>query len=278
MPQLGETVDRGNDHAVLKQVGTPSHWTSRCSRFSRPKVDSRCLRPRPDPDEIIVPRATTVEVGARLAVLGDAAQGSAPAAPAPAPPAPAPEPRRHPAGGPGRACVAPRPLRLRPRHPTPAPAPPVRAGPAPAPARHERAVTSAGRRADRRSAALDPDNDRRDRRGRAHHSRDVVNAVRHPGRLRRPRPPLSRGPAAGSARHPAGRRGLPSTTSVVARRAMVGQGHQRARVHHRSRWTTSGSSASAWRPGRIGSRRGLSLTYLPFIVRAFWRRRLITRA
>src|SRR3984957_3229878 len=117
MPQLGETVTEGTIIRWLKQVGDTIAQDEPLFEVSTDKVDSEVPSPAAGVlTEILVPEGETVDVGARLAVVG--APGGSPAPPGPpaaeaAPPAPAP------------AAEAP---------PAPAPAPVAEAAPAPAPA------------------------------------------------------------------------------------------------------------------------------------------------
>lgn len=134
MPQLGETVTEGTITRWLKQVGDTVAVDEPLFEVSTDKVDSEVPSPVAGVlSEIVVPEGDTAEVGARLAVIGDGAAASAPAAPpaaveaepAPAaPPAPAPTPTPAPAP---RAAAAPAPA-------APTPPPPPAAAPAPAPA------------------------------------------------------------------------------------------------------------------------------------------------
>lgn len=111
MPQLGETVTEGTITRWLKKVGDKVALDEPLFEVSTDKVDSEVPSPFAGVlAEILVPEGQTVDVGARLAVIGD----SAPAAPAPSAPA-------------AQAAVAPPPP-----PPPPPPAPPV-APPAPAP-------------------------------------------------------------------------------------------------------------------------------------------------
>lgn len=108
MPQLGETVTEGTITRWLKQVGDKVALDEPLFEVSTDKVDSEVPSPFAGVlAEILVPEGQTVDVGARLAVIGD----SASAAPAPSAPA-------------AQAAVAP--------PPPPPPAPPV-GPPAPAP-------------------------------------------------------------------------------------------------------------------------------------------------
>ena len=106
MPQLGETVTEGTITRWLKQVGDKVALDEPLFEVSTDKVDSEVPSPFAGVlAEILVPEGQTVDVGARLAVIGDSASA------APAPPA-------------AQAAVAP--------PPPPPPAPPV-GPPAPAP-------------------------------------------------------------------------------------------------------------------------------------------------
>src|SRR4051812_30293641 len=127
MPQLGETVTEGTITKWLKQVGDQVAVDEPLFEVSTDKVDSEVPSPVAGVlTEIVVPEGDTVEVGARLAVVGDGAAGDAPAPAAePEPPAAAvpPEP------APAPAAEAPTPPAT-----TPAPSAPPAAPPAAAPA------------------------------------------------------------------------------------------------------------------------------------------------
>ena len=72
MPQLGETVTEGTITRWFKQVGETVAPTSRCSRCRPTRSTPRCPPPAAGVlTEILVPEGDTVEVGARLAVIGD---------------------------------------------------------------------------------------------------------------------------------------------------------------------------------------------------------------
>src|SRR5437899_4110027 len=93
MPQLGETVTEGTITRWLKQVGEHVDADEPLFEVSTDKVDSEVPAPVAGViSEILVPEGETVEVGTRLAVLGDSAgaPAEAPATAPPAPPAPAP--------------------------------------------------------------------------------------------------------------------------------------------------------------------------------------------
>ncbi len=128
MPQLGETVTEGTITRWMKAVGDAVERDEPLFEVSTDKVDSEVPSPAAGVlSEILVPEGETVEVGVKLAVIGDgatsdAAPAAAAATPEP-PPAPAPEP----------AAAAP---------PPPAPAPTPAAAPEPAPAAPAPAATS----------------------------------------------------------------------------------------------------------------------------------------
>src|SRR6202044_909735 len=92
MPQLGETVTEGTITRWMKGVGDAVERDEPLFEVSTDKVDSEVPSPAAGVlTEILVPEGETVEVGVRLAVIGDEATAAAPAAPAAAPaPAPAP--------------------------------------------------------------------------------------------------------------------------------------------------------------------------------------------
>jgi pyruvate dehydrogenase E2 component (dihydrolipoamide acetyltransferase) len=138
MPQMGETVTEGTITRWMKAVGDTVARDEPLFEVSTDKVDTEVPSPLSGVlQEILVPEGDTVEVGTRLAVIGEAgesANGSAPgstAAPVNEPPvaqvpvasappvaAAAPPP---PAPAPPVAAAAPPPP---PPAPTPAPAPP----------------------------------------------------------------------------------------------------------------------------------------------------------
>src|SRR4051812_49852905 len=106
MPQLGETVTEGTITRWLKQVGDHVDADEPLFEVSTDKVDSEVPAPTGGVvTEILVPEGETVEVGTRLAIVGDADASAAPAAPA-AEPESAAEPVMAPP-----PAVAPRPAR-----------------------------------------------------------------------------------------------------------------------------------------------------------------------
>ncbi|MFI0899439.1 2-oxoglutarate dehydrogenase, E2 component, dihydrolipoamide succinyltransferase [Streptomyces sp. NPDC020983] len=135
LPALGESVTEGTVTRWLKAVGETVEADEPLLEVSTDKVDTEIPSPVSGTVlEILVQEDETAEVGARLAVVGEA--GAAPAA-APAPAAPAPAPAA-PAPAPAPAAPAPAPAPAAPAPAAPAPAPaqaaPAPAAPAPAPA------------------------------------------------------------------------------------------------------------------------------------------------
>jgi 2-oxoglutarate dehydrogenase E2 component (dihydrolipoamide succinyltransferase) len=126
MPQLGETVTEGTITQWFKAVGDRVEVDEPLFEVSTDKVDSEVPSPAAGVlQEILVPEGETVDVGTKLAVLGDgdgAAPAAAPADEAAAPeaepapePEPEPEPSAEPAPEPAAAAPAPEP------EPVPAP-------------------------------------------------------------------------------------------------------------------------------------------------------------
>jgi pyruvate dehydrogenase E2 component (dihydrolipoamide acetyltransferase) len=90
MPQLGETVTEGTVTRWMKSIGDTVARDEPLFEVSTDKVDSEVPSPASGVlTEILVPEGETVEVGVRLAVIGDASECDAP--PAAPPPAPAAE-------------------------------------------------------------------------------------------------------------------------------------------------------------------------------------------
>ena len=91
MPQLGETVTEGTITRWFKQVGDKVQEDEVLFEVSTDKVDSEVPSPASGyVSEILVPEGETVDVGAKLAVIGDAppderGDGAADPAPAPSP-------------------------------------------------------------------------------------------------------------------------------------------------------------------------------------------------
>jgi 2-oxoglutarate dehydrogenase E2 component (dihydrolipoamide succinyltransferase) len=133
MPQLGETVTEGTVTRWMKAIGDTVARDEPLFEVSTDKVDSEVPSPAAGVlTEILVPEGETVEVGVRLAVIGDSSSEgtpaeAAPVAAAPSPPAPPTAPSPAPA-----APEAPVPARV-PAPPDPAPAAPAAPAPAPTP-------------------------------------------------------------------------------------------------------------------------------------------------
>ncbi|MEU0047584.1 2-oxoglutarate dehydrogenase, E2 component, dihydrolipoamide succinyltransferase [Streptomyces werraensis] len=137
LPALGESVTEGTVTRWLKSVGDTVEADEPLLEVSTDKVDTEIPAPASGTLlEIVVGEDETAEVGAKLAVIGEAGAApaaapaqEAPAAPAQPEPAPAPEPTPAPAA---QAPAAPAPA---PQQAAPAPAPqPAAPAPAPAPA------------------------------------------------------------------------------------------------------------------------------------------------
>jgi pyruvate dehydrogenase E2 component (dihydrolipoamide acetyltransferase) len=119
MPQLGETVTEGTITRWMKGVGDAVERDEPLFEVSTDKVDSEVPSPAAGVlSEILVPEGETVEVGVKLAVIGDGA-ASAPALDAPAAVAAAAPPAAAPPPPPPPPTAAPAPAPA----PTPAPAP-----------------------------------------------------------------------------------------------------------------------------------------------------------
>jgi 2-oxoglutarate dehydrogenase E2 component (dihydrolipoamide succinyltransferase) len=138
MPQLGETVTEGTITRWLKRVGEHVDADEPLFEVSTDKVDSEVPAPMAGVvTSILVPEGETVEVGTRLAVLGDghaATSAPAEAAPVPEPSAPpppvAPTPTPVPAPVPAPVADTP-PATPPPTEPVVPPAPAPTAAPAP---------------------------------------------------------------------------------------------------------------------------------------------------
>src|SRR6478672_1825872 len=96
MPQLGESVTEGTVTRWLKNVGDQVTMDEPLLEVSTDKVDTEIPAPASGIlTSISAQEDDVVEVGAELAVIGDASDAAAPAAAAPAAPAaaaPAPAP------------------------------------------------------------------------------------------------------------------------------------------------------------------------------------------
>ncbi|MGH3840392.1 MAG: 2-oxoglutarate dehydrogenase, E2 component, dihydrolipoamide succinyltransferase [Pseudonocardiaceae bacterium] len=83
MPALGESVTEGTVTRWLKQEGDPVEVDEPLVEVSTDKVDTEIPSPAAGVlQRIVVPEDETVEVGAELAVIGDASQTTAPQQPA----------------------------------------------------------------------------------------------------------------------------------------------------------------------------------------------------
>ncbi|MEU6571904.1 2-oxoglutarate dehydrogenase, E2 component, dihydrolipoamide succinyltransferase [Streptomyces parvulus] len=143
LPALGESVTEGTVTRWLKSVGDSVEADEPLLEVSTDKVDTEIPAPASGTLlEIVVGEDETAEVGAKLAVIGEAgsAPAAAPAQEAPAQEAPAqetpaePEPTPAPAPAPAPAQAAPAPAAPAPQAP-PAPAPqPAAPAPKAAPA------------------------------------------------------------------------------------------------------------------------------------------------
>ncbi|MGH9108714.1 MAG: biotin/lipoyl-containing protein, partial [Acidimicrobiales bacterium] len=81
MPQLGETVTEGTITRWIKAVGEEVARDEPLFEVSTDKVDSEVPAPASGVlSEILVQEGETVEVGARLAVIGDGGGAAEPAA------------------------------------------------------------------------------------------------------------------------------------------------------------------------------------------------------
>ncbi|WP_406722995.1 2-oxoglutarate dehydrogenase, E2 component, dihydrolipoamide succinyltransferase [Streptomyces althioticus] len=140
LPALGESVTEGTVTRWLKSVGDTVEADEPLLEVSTDKVDTEIPAPASGTLlEIVVGEDETAEVGAKLAVIGEAGATpaaapaqEAPAAPAQPEPAPAPEPT--PAPAPAAPAPAPQQAAPAPAAPAPAPAPAPQAPAAPAPA------------------------------------------------------------------------------------------------------------------------------------------------
>src|SRR3954447_2115172 len=132
MPQLGETVTEGTITKWFKQVGESVAVDEPLFEVSTDKVDSEVPAMSAGViTEILVPEGETVDVGTKLAVIGDGAGATSTAAPAPVEQSAQRTEEPAPAAAPPEPEPAPAPEA--PRQPAPAVAQP-QAAPAPAPA------------------------------------------------------------------------------------------------------------------------------------------------
>jgi 2-oxoglutarate dehydrogenase E2 component (dihydrolipoamide succinyltransferase) len=290
MPQLGETVTEGTITRWFKQVGDKIEADEPLFEVSTDKVDSEVPAPQAGYlTEIVVPEGETVPVGARLAVIGDQG-GAAPAAPAEAPapaaetppvePEPAPAPSPPPPQSPAPAPPPPQ---------SPAPAPPPAPVPAPAsvassapPANGGGTVTSPIVRQLIAQEGLDPSQIH----GTGEGGRITRNDVLQAARARGPAPaaaPAAPAPAAATA--PAAAPAQPAAPVVrgTGDEVVPFDNIRRRTAEHMVR--SLATSAHVYTSVRVDFERvervrrahqdewkaeeGFSLTYLPFIARAF---------
>jgi len=296
MPQLGETVTEGTITRWLKQVGDRVEADEPLFEVSTDKVDSEVPAPAAGVvSEILVPEGETAAVGTRLAVLSDAAPGApAPAqaapepAPAPAPPAPEPAPAPaapapEPAPAPAPAAPAPEPEPEPapeppppvPPEPEPAPTPPTPPAPPPtplpvpaAPAAPQPAVAGVTSPVVRRLIAeqgLDPSQIRGTGEGGRITRRDVLEAA-----AGAPAPPPTAAPAP-TAPAGAGDQVIPfdnirrrTAEHMVRSKATSAHVYTSVEVDFERVERVRQAHQGDWR-----AREGFSLTYLPFVIRAF---------
>jgi 2-oxoglutarate dehydrogenase E2 component (dihydrolipoamide succinyltransferase) len=294
MPQLGETVTEGTITRWFKQVGEHIDADEPLFEVSTDKVDSEVPAPSAGVvSEILVPEGETVEVGARLAVIsdGDAAPAPAPAAETPA--APEPEPAQTAAGQ--EPAVTPEPPPTAPPQPERAPAAASAAAPeesrgalaasaAPPSGESDRVIASPIVRRLITEHGLDPATIRGTGEGGRITRNDVLAAARDgqpaaapaartaPG----PAPAPSAPPAPPAAPAPAAARGgadevIPfdnirrrTAEHMVRSKATSAHVYTSVRVDFERVERIRRDAQSEWK-----ATEGFSLTYLPFIVRAF---------
>ncbi|QIP70032.1 2-oxoglutarate dehydrogenase, E2 component, dihydrolipoamide succinyltransferase [Streptomyces sp. VN1] len=132
LPALGESVTEGTVTRWLKSVGDSVEADEPLLEVSTDKVDTEIPAPTSGTLlEIVVGEDESAEVGAKLAVIGEAgaAPAAAPAQEAPAAPA---QPEPTPAPAPAQPEPTPAPAPAAPAQAAPAPAAPAQAAPAPA--------------------------------------------------------------------------------------------------------------------------------------------------
>jgi len=284
MPQLGETVTEGTITRWFKQVGEHIDADEPLFEVSTDKVDSEVPAPSAGVvSEILVPEGETVEVGARLAVISDGSAAPAPAAPAETGATPEPEP----AGAPEPAPAPP---------PEPEPAPAAASAAAPEESREPTAAPAAPRsgESDRVVASpivrrlitehgLDPATIRGTGEGGRITRNDVLVAARDgqpaPAARTAPAPstpaPAPAPPAAAPAPAPvapgAGDEVIPfdnirrrTAEHMVRSKATSAHVYTSVRVDFERIERIRRDAQSEWK-----ATEGFSLTYLPFIVRAF---------
>ncbi|KAA5826737.1 2-oxoglutarate dehydrogenase, E2 component, dihydrolipoamide succinyltransferase [Saccharopolyspora hirsuta] len=110
MPALGESVTEGTITRWLKQEGETVEVDEPLLEVSTDKVDTEIPSPAAGVlQRIVAQEDDTVEIGAELAVIGDAGEAAAPAAPAEPAPAEQPAPAQPAAAEPAPAAAAPAP-------------------------------------------------------------------------------------------------------------------------------------------------------------------------
>ena len=280
MPQLGETVTEGTITKWFKQVGEAIKADEPLFEVSTDKVDSEVPAPTSGiVTEILVPEGETVDVGVRLAVIGDSADGAAPAAPAaeaPAPPAPAPA-----AEAPAPPPPAPPAAPPAPAAPSPPPAPaapaPVAAAPAPAPAGSSLVASPLVRKLISESGL-----DAADIRGSGDGGRvtrsDVLEATRARGPVPTPAPgvaPAAAPPAPGSAPAAVARAQGDTVVPFDNIRRRTAEHMIRSKATSAHVYTSVEVDFERIERVRRGAgvafaaEEGFQLTYLPFVCRAF---------
>jgi pyruvate dehydrogenase E2 component (dihydrolipoyllysine-residue acetyltransferase) len=279
MPQLGETVTEGTITRWFKQVGERVEADEPLFEVSTDKVDSEVPAPSAGfVAEIVVPEGDTADVGARLAVLSDEAPAGAttpapPEASAEAPPAgtPAPEPpppTKAAAPEPAPAAEASAPPKAEKEAAPPPAAPQAPAPPAVVQQLGAGVVTSPVVRRLIAERGIDP---------------TTITGTGEGGRITR-RDVLAASPVTGEP-GPATRPAVPETAPAVGRgdeRIPFDNIRRRTAEHMvRSKATSAHVYTSVEvdfeRVDRVRAahqvewkeREGFSLTYLPFIVRAF---------
>jgi pyruvate dehydrogenase E2 component (dihydrolipoamide acetyltransferase) len=285
MPQLGETVTEGTITRWFKQVGERVEVDEPLFEVSTDKVDSEV--PAPGAGflaEIVVPEGDTADVGARLAVLSDDAPAGAttpappeasaaapPEASAAAPPTGTPAPEPPPptkAAAPEPAAEAPAPPKAEEEAAPPPAARPAAASPAVVQQLGAGVVTSPVVRRLIAERGIDP---------------STITGTGEGGRVTR-RDVLAASPDTG-APGPTTRPTVPETAPAVRRRdeRIPFDNIRRRTAEHmvRSKATSAHVYTSVEvdfeRVDRVRAahqvewkeREGFSLTYLPFIVRAF---------
>ncbi len=293
MPQLGETVTEGTITRWFKAVGDKVDADEPLFEVSTDKVDSEV--PAPEAGylaEIVVPEGETVPVGARLAVISDQAGGASssaaapqsaaetpPIEPEPAPPPPAPPPPPQTPAPPLAPAPAPAPSAPAPAPPAPAPVPaPAASAP---PANGGGTVTSPIVRQLIAQEGLDASQIHGSGEGGRITRNDVLQAARARGPAPAPAVPAPGAPTPAPAAAPA------AAAQPVARASgdevVPFDNIRRRTAEHMVR--SLATSAHVYTSVRVDFERvervrrahqaewkaeeGFSLTYLPFIVRAF---------